>query len=155
MLDYRKMVNSLLVILVVLFSCAFTQPSDAQNKLEQERIVADQAVAEITVYIQSVIKKQAFCFDVTRECHDLNQYHIDKMAEIMVKHGWTYDYYRLVCILLPSRTLLIGVSFPSKINPELMYRATWEIIERVVPIPEGKEPKYRVNRTGISTEPQL
>lgn len=153
MLDYLKMGSRALIILVLLF--AFIQPSYANN-LEQEKIAAQEAVNEVTDYIKRQIAQMGFCFDLNPKCHAVNQYHIDSIGAIMLDNGWDYDHYHIAALLTPNRVLFIRLRFPSFINPDLMYGAGWEIIEKVVPIPIPKKgEKYRVERTGIFADAHI
>jgi hypothetical protein len=149
MLDYLKKANNILIIFILLVSCAFAQ-QQKPNRLQEERAVAEAAVNDITTYIERQLAQQGFCFDVNPQCHSLNQYHVDSMAAIMVSHGWDFNHYSIVCLLTPNRRLFIRLQFPSLVNPDLMYGASWEIIEKVVPIPK-KGDKYHVESTGIFT----
>lgn len=148
MFDYLKMANRVLILLLILLiSCAYGQPSD-NKELEQEKQTAQMAVSEITEYIHIVIAKKGFCFEVTKECHDLNQFHVDVMAEIMVRYGWDVDNYRLTAMLTSDKRLLFKLIFPSYINSDLMYGATWEIVQKAIP---RKDKSLHVESTGILT----
>ncbi len=130
MLDYLKKVNSIILILLLTVSVAYSyaipsKPKDNQRLLDAEYVKAEQAIFEVNDYVGSI----PWCYTQPPDCD--NRVQVDNIARILEKWGWQENEYYITAQtgkVGDIKVVFLNVVFGSKIDQEVEYRGNWTIL---------------------------